>query len=92
MDGGHGDGHPFLLGGVVGWLIWWAVRRSAPTGLVGGVVVWLSTVVVGMIVRQLTDQGTATAFVIVSLVVTGVLLLGWRALALLLARRSRTRS
>lgn len=71
---------PFLAGAGVGWLLCRAWRRPldiVPTG----VVVWLATVVVGMLVRRATGEGTATAFVVVASVVTAVLLLGWRALA-----------
>lgn len=78
---------PFLVGGAIGWALWWAVRREAPVGLSGGAVVWLAAVVAGMLLRQLTGQGTAWTFVIVTLIVTGVLLLGWRAIAALILRR-----
>jgi Protein of unknown function (DUF3054) len=69
---------PFLTGTVVGWLISRAWRRPAavvPTG----VVVWLSTVVVGMVLRKVSSAGVAASFVVVAASVTAVLLLGWRA-------------
>ncbi|WP_312719503.1 DUF3054 domain-containing protein [Mobilicoccus sp.] len=77
---------PFLIGCALGWAVWWAARRVAPISLSGGVVVWLVTVAGGMSVRALVGQGTHWSFVIVSLVTTAVLLLGWRAIA---ARRTR---
>ena len=77
---------PFLTGTAVGWLTTRAWRNPttlAPTGLV----VWLSTVVIGMLLRRATSQGTAISFVVVASLVTAILLLGWRAAATALARR-----
>jgi peptidoglycan/LPS O-acetylase OafA/YrhL len=71
---------PFLSGTAVGWLASQAWRRPAavyPTG----VVVWLCTVVVGMLLRKVTAAGVAGSFVVVASTVTALLLLGWRALA-----------
>ncbi|OBI80002.1 DUF3054 domain-containing protein [Mycobacterium sp. 1245805.9] len=79
---------PFLAGTVVGWLLSRAWRRPtavAPTG----VIVWLSTVVVGMLLRKASSAGVAASFVVVAASVTAVLLLGWRAaVGLALRRRS----
>ena len=80
---------PFLVGTLVGWLICRGDRRPAapaPTGLC----IWLSTEITGMVLRALTGQGTALPFVLVSLVVLGALLIGYR-LALLGVRRIRSR-
>jgi Protein of unknown function (DUF3054) len=77
---------PFLSGAAVGWLIargWQRPTALAPTG----VAVWLSTVVIGMLLRKLTSQGTALSFVVVASLSTAVLLLGWRLGAKVLARR-----
>jgi peptidoglycan/LPS O-acetylase OafA/YrhL len=71
---------PFLSGTALGWLLSQAWRRPSavyPTG----VVVWLSTVVVGMLLRKVTSAGVAGSFVVVAATVTALLLLGWRALA-----------
>jgi hypothetical protein len=46
-----------------------------------GVAVWLCTVVVGMLLRKVTSAGVAGSFVVVAATVTGLLLLGWRAIA-----------
>jgi peptidoglycan/LPS O-acetylase OafA/YrhL len=84
----HGEGlagipltaWPFLVGLACGWLAaraWRSPLALAPTGLL----LWLSTVVIGMVLRQLTGQGTHWSFVIVTLVVTAVFLLGYRAIA-----------
>ncbi|CAJ1493355.1 DUF3054 domain-containing protein [[Mycobacterium] kokjensenii] len=79
---------PFLSGTAVGWLLSRAWRR--PTALVPtGVTVWVSTVLVGMLLRKVTSAGVATSFVIVASTVTAVFLLGWR-LAVGLAARRRT--
>ena len=77
---------PFLSGTAVGWLAARAWRR--PTSLVPtGVVIWLSTVVIGMLLRKATSQGTAISFVVVASLSTAILLLGWRLGARALARR-----
>ena len=78
---------PFLVGTLIGWLVVRGTRRPAavvPTGLV----VWLSTELIGMLLRALTGQGTAWSFVLVSLVVLGVFLVGYR---LIVAGVSRAR-
>jgi hypothetical protein len=71
---------PFLTGLAVGQL---AVRSwRQPTALMPtGVVVWLSTVAVGMTLRVLAGQGTAVAFIAVALAFLGLFLLGWRIVA-----------
>jgi hypothetical protein len=51
-----------------------------------GVIVWVCTVAVGMVLRVVSGQGTAVAFVVVALVFLGLFLLGWRAAAQLTAR------
>ena len=56
---------PFLAGTAVGWLLSRGWRR--PTALVPtGVVVWLCTVVVGMLLRKATSAGVAVSFVVVA--------------------------
>jgi peptidoglycan/LPS O-acetylase OafA/YrhL len=71
---------PFLAGTVAGWLLsrgWRRPTAVAPTG----VIVWLSTGVVGMLLRKASSAGVAASFVVVAASVTAVLLLGWRAAA-----------
>jgi uncharacterized membrane protein YhaH (DUF805 family) len=80
---------PFVAGAAIGWvaaLAWRAPLRVAPTG----VVVWAAAVVGGMLLRILSGQGVQWSFVIVTAVVLGVFLVGWRAVALLV-RRLRSR-
>lgn len=77
---------PFLAGTAVGWLAARAWRRPlalTPTG----VLVWLCTIAVGMVLRKLSGQGVAFSFVIVASLVTALLLLGWRGLTIALRRR-----
>lgn len=79
---------PFLTGTLVGWLASRGWRR--PTAVIPtGVVVWLCTVVVGMVLRKASSAGVPASFVVVAASVTAVLLLGWRvALGLTLRHRS----
>ena len=78
---------PFLAGLAAGWLAARAWRRPLalrPTGIA----VWLCTVAVGMVLRVVSGQGTARAFIVVALAFLGLFLLGWRLLArLAVARR-----
>lgn len=84
---------PFVVGAAVGWAIAYAVTRSRgflPSRIVpDGLVIWVSTVIVGMVLRVVSDQGTAVSFVIVASIATGVLLVGWRGLAAVADRRRR---
>ena len=79
---------PFLVGVVVGWLVQGAWRDPLPP-VRTGLGVWGATLVVGMLLRTLSGQGIAIPFVIVAAIVLFVLLVGWRALALLLVTRRR---
>jgi peptidoglycan/LPS O-acetylase OafA/YrhL len=77
---------PFLTGTLIGWLVsraWQRPTAVAPTG----VVVWVSTVVIGMVLRKVSSAGVAASFVVVAATVTALLLLGWRAVAGLALRR-----
>lgn len=83
---------PFLAGLVVAWLVMSAWRT--PVQIVWtGLGVWLITVVVALLLRVVSGQGVQTSFVIVTFLVVGAFLLGWRAVALLVRRlRGRTAS
>ncbi|WGW13634.1 DUF3054 domain-containing protein [Saxibacter everestensis] len=79
---------PFLAGLAIGWLVSRGWRK--PLGLVvPGIVIWLATVAVGMLLRLASNQGAQPSFIIVATAVLGAFLLGWRALAILLVRRRR---
>ena len=82
---------PFLTGTLLAWLAFGAWRR--PLALVRtGIPVWLLTVIVGMLLRVVSNQGIAVSFVIVATIVLGVFLLGWRAIVSPIARRSARRA
>jgi peptidoglycan/LPS O-acetylase OafA/YrhL len=68
---------PFLAGTVAGWGVARAWRR--PTSPTTGLVVWVAAVVLGMLLRRLTGDGTAWPFVVVATVVLAALVIGWRA-------------
>ena len=69
--------YPFLVGLFLGWVSIRAWRR--PTGIFPvGVTVWLSTVVIGQILRLLVGQGSAVPFVLVSLGYFALTMIGWR--------------
>jgi hypothetical protein len=77
---------PFLAGLAAGELATRAWRQ--PFALVPtGTGVWLATVALGQVLRVLAGQGTALAFIVVSLLFLGLFLLGWRLIAQLAARR-----
>ena len=68
---------PFLIALVCSWVISRAWQK--PDATKNGVVIWLITVVLGLVLRNLIfDRGTATPFIIVATVVLGVLLVGRR--------------
>ena len=72
---------PFIIAMAMMWIIV-VVRRLPPLSSTTGVVLWVGTVALGMIMRKVIfDGGTATAFVIVATVFLGVALNGWRGLA-----------
>ncbi|MHB1087424.1 MAG: DUF3054 domain-containing protein [Acidimicrobiales bacterium] len=68
---------PFLVGLAAGWFVLIRQHRSITT-LSGGVVIWISTVVLGMILRVLSGQGTAFAFIVVAFVFLGLCMFAWR--------------
>ncbi len=77
---------PFLLGLALGWLVtlaWRAPLAPVRTGLG----IWAATVIGGMLLRAASGQGTAPAFIIVATLTLLVLLVGWRVIAALVARR-----
>ena len=70
---------PFLAGLLVGWAAW-RVHRAPFSVWPRGVALWLTTVAAGMVLRVLAGEGTAPSFVLVTLGVLAVFLLGPRAL------------
>lgn len=71
---------PFLIALVVGWLA--ARAWQAPIAVRTGVIVWLVTVVGGMLLRKFAfDRGTAVPFIIVASLFILLFVVGWRVLA-----------
>ena len=82
-----GTAWPFFVGLVVGWLILLVARR-APGTVGSGVAVWISSLVVGMVIRGFGDGRVPHwSFIIVAAVVTAVFLIGWRAIRAAVLRR-----
>ena len=81
---------PFLIALAVAWVIWRVWLQ--PDAVMTGVRVWLTTLGLGMLLRNLVfDDGTAASFVIVASVFLGTFLVGWRAIAGALASRATNR-
>lgn len=76
---------PFLAGLAAAWAT--PVVRAAPAGLRAGVVVLAGTVVVGLLLRAAFTGRLPPSFALVTALTLAVLLLGWRGLAVLVARR-----
>lgn len=72
---------PFVIGLLVGWAVVALLGRTWPTRVGHGISVWACTVVLGMLLRALSGQGTALPFVIVATLFLGATLVGWRAVA-----------
>ena len=80
---------PFAAGTAAGLLATRYWRRPAALVPVG-VGVWLGTVAIGMLLRVVSGQGTAFAFILVALAFLGLFQLGWR-FVVSRATRARTR-
>ncbi len=73
---------PFVSGLAAAWLLLaLAGRWTAMASFSSGLVVWLFTVGLGMVLRVISGQGIAVAFVFVALGFLGATMLGWRVLA-----------
>jgi hypothetical protein len=79
-------GWPFLVGCLLGSVSAGVLLRLP--WLYEGLLVWLTTVVLGMFLRGITGGGMAAGFLIVATLVLAVLLIGWRMLAALARRRA----
>ena len=81
---------PFLGGLIIGWLLLRAWRH--PLSVVWtGLGIWIATVASGLLLRLAGGQGVQLSFAIVTTIVLGIFLLGWRAIAALVRRTSRKR-
>lgn len=76
---------PFLAGAAAGWLIARAWRTPL-SAWPAGVVVWISAVAGGMLLRVASGHTAAPAFIVVALLTLAVFLLGYRLLWALVQR------
>ena len=83
---------PFLGGLVVAWLVLRAWRQPLRIRW-SGLAIWLITVVVGLLLRVVSQQGVQLSFVVVTFLVVGAFLVGWRAIGALVGHlRHRTKA
>ncbi len=80
---------PFLGGLALGWLISRAWRDPLLPGR-PGLGIWVGAVAGGMMLRAVSGQGTATAFIVVAAITLLIFLIGWRVTVQLVARRRAT--
>jgi hypothetical protein len=71
---------PFAIGLVVGWMVV-GLRRRSGRSIRDGITIVVATVALGMILRVMSGQGTAFAFILVATGFLGLTMLGWRAIA-----------
>lgn len=85
---------PFLVALLLGHLVAALLpeRPRRPWSLLWGAVVWVVTVVGGILLRLVSGDTAQVAFVIVATLTLGVLIVGWRAVAALLRRRAGRRA
>ncbi|MBO0812596.1 MAG: DUF3054 domain-containing protein [Microlunatus sp.] len=80
-----GTAWPFVSATVLGSLIalaaWQKHAWRKPYGWRTGLIVWATTVVIGMLLRLAAGGTTAWTFWIVAAISLGILLMGWRLLA-----------
>lgn len=79
---------PFLVGLLVGWVV--AKAWGDPMPVRKGLIIWPITVIVGMIGRRITGDGTALTFVIVATLFLGATLVGWRAARIAIVAKRHT--
>jgi hypothetical protein len=80
---------PFLAGSLLGTVAVWRLGLAA-TGVRAGLVAAVITVAVGQTLRVLVGQGTAVAFIFVSLSFVILFFVGWRLVFSAVARSVRT--
>jgi hypothetical protein len=84
-----GTAAPFLVGLAAAWTT--PTVRAAPTGWRAGTAVLAGTVVLGLLLRAGFTGRLPLTFAVISLVSLAVLLLGWRALSLVVAHQAAQR-
>jgi hypothetical protein len=81
---------PFALAALIGWAVtraWQDPARIWPTG----VLIWLVTVVGGVVLRGVSGQGLVWSFALVTAIFLAITMLGWRALVTALRRGQAAR-
>lgn len=79
---------PFAVGALVGTGIATVALRGAGSAIRYGVIVWLVTVLTGLAIWAARHAAAPhISFIIVATTMSGLLLLGWRAARMLVARR-----
>jgi len=76
---------PFVAALAIGWVI--AIPLKPAESLRAGFVIWLVTLVGGMLLRRVGGDGTAFTFILVAAGFLALTLLGWRGIAALVLRR-----
>lgn len=80
---------PFAVGLVAVWAT--PAVRADPSGLRAGAAVLAGTAVLGLALRFAVTGSVALSFVVVTVVSLAILMLGWRALSSVVARRAARR-
>lgn len=81
-----GTAWPFVVALMIAWAASFVLRK--PTAVVPtGLIVWVVTVAGGLGIRVLSGDTAAVPFIIVATITLAVSLLGWRLIALLVAKR-----
>ena len=81
---------PFLIGLVASWAT--PAVRAHPVGIRAGAVVLAGTAVLGLLLRAAFTWRLPLSFAVVTIVSLAVLLIGWRALSLLVSHRADQRA
>ncbi|KAB1503195.1 DUF3054 domain-containing protein [Corynebacterium sp. 320] len=82
---------PFLCGTLLGWGVLVLIRRSPDAQrLLPGAIVWVFSVATGLTLWGVRHSAFPHwSFIVVATVMSALLLLGWRAIAGMVARRAR---
>jgi Protein of unknown function (DUF3054) len=81
---------PFLIGLVAAWAT--PVVRAHPVGFRAGAVVLAGAAVLGLLLRAAFTGWFPLSFAVVTVISLAVLLIGWRALSLLVSHRTDQRA
>ncbi|WP_460800634.1 DUF3054 domain-containing protein [Microbacterium sp. GXF6406] len=82
---------PFLVALLVAHAVV-ILTRGGASRVLPGIVIWAITVVGGLLLRAVSGQGTAVPFMIVTVLVLALFLIGWRLILALILRVRRRRA